>query len=140
MPEWMQRATHAGTEAEAAMKKRSGVRKGESWVDRGDIGRAHFGLSRIDYPDDNHGLLLYIKSSLTGNESEFLKKYHADHPDFPNQSTAEQLYSETQFEAYRALGEHIARDLFREDLVGNWRNTTPVREWFCRLASRLLDA
>jgi hypothetical protein len=40
MPEWMKRATHAGTEAEAAMKKRGGVRKGlrirhpnlKSWV------------------------------------------------------------------------------------------------------------
>ena len=40
MPEWKQRATHAGTKAEAAMKKRGGVRKGvrirhpklKSWV------------------------------------------------------------------------------------------------------------
>jgi hypothetical protein len=108
-------------------------------IDRSDVGRAHFGLCRIDYPDENHGLLLYIKSSLTGNESEFLKKYHADNPDFPHQSTAEQLYSETQFEAYRALGEHIACDLFREDLVGKWENRETVRDWFERLASQLLS-
>jgi hypothetical protein len=107
-------------------------------IDRDGYGRAHFGLSRIDYPDGNHGLLLYIKSSLTGNESEFLKKYQAEHPDFPHQSTAQQLFSETQFEAYRSLGEHIARDLFRSDLVGEWQTTMPVRQWFESLAKHLL--
>jgi hypothetical protein len=103
-------------------------------------GRAHFGLSRIDYPDDdNHGLLLYIKSSLTGNESEFLKKYRAENPAFPHQSTAQQLFSETQFEAYRALGEHVAQDLFRPDLVGRWQATLSVHEWFRQLSTHLLD-
>lgn len=107
-------------------------------VDRDGLGRAHFGLSRLDYPDGTHGLLLYIKSSLTGNESEFLKKYRTDNPDFPHQSTANQFFSEIQFEAYRALGEHIAEDLFRSDLVDHWENNLPVDEWFKRLASRLL--
>lgn len=73
-------------------------------LERDPNSRAHFALSRIDYPNGKHGLLLYIKSSLTGNEPEFLKKYHADNPDFPHQSTIQQLFSETQFEAYRALG------------------------------------
>lgn len=108
-------------------------------TDSEGLGRSHFGLSRIDYPDGTHGLLLYIKSSLTGNESEFLKKYRAENPDFPHQSTAQQLFSETQFEAYRALGEHIAQDLFRSDLVDNWQSTLSVHEWFKRLAAQLLD-
>lgn len=102
-------------------------------------GRSHFGLSRIEYADGQYGLLLYIKSSLTGNESEFLKKYRAENPAFPHQSTAQQLFSETQFEAYRVLGEHIAQDLFRPDLVGQWGTTLPVREWFRRLSANLLD-
>jgi hypothetical protein len=101
-------------------------------------GRAHFGLSRIEYGDDQYGLLLYIKSSLTGNESEFLKKYRAENPAFPHQSTAQQLFSETQFEAYRALGEHIAQDLFRGDLVEDWDPDLHVREWFTRLSKHLL--
>ena len=50
---------------------------------------------------------------------ELIKRYRATHPDFPHQSTANQLYDETQFEAYRALGEHVANDLFREDLTGH---------------------
>ncbi len=108
-------------------------------TDSEGMGRSHFGLSRIEYPGGEYGLLLYIKSSLTGNESEFLKKYRAENPAFPHQSTAQQLFSETQFEAYRALGEHIAEDLFRPDLVGRWKTNLPVREWFGRLSANLLD-
>jgi hypothetical protein len=108
-------------------------------AEKDGLGRAHFGLSRIDYPDGSHGVLLYVKSSLTGNESEFLRKYRAENPDFPHQSTAQQLFSETQFEAYRALGEHIARDLFRPDLVGAWDSSVSVHEWFKQLAFHLLD-
>ena len=108
-------------------------------VEKDGLGRAHFGLSRIDYPNGEHGLLLYVKSSLTGNESEFLRRYRTENPDFPHQSTAQQLFSETQFEAYRALGEHIAKDLFRHDLVGEWDTDASVREWFERLAFHLLD-
>jgi hypothetical protein len=102
-------------------------------------GRAHFGLSRIEYENGEYGLLLYIKSSLTGNESEFLKKYRAENPAFPHQSTAQQLFSETQFEAYRALGEHIAQDLFRSDLVDPSRPTLTVYEWYRQLSTHLLD-
>ncbi|HJW23503.1 MAG TPA: hypothetical protein VJ576_01285 [Rhodocyclaceae bacterium] len=101
--------------------------------------RAHFGLSQIDYPDGDKGLLFYIKSSMTGNEPEFIRKYRDDYPDFPHQSTLQQLFSETQFEAYRALGEHIANDLFRKDLVGgDWNNDHRTRTWFERLAKQLL--
>lgn len=105
--------------------------------DRDGHGRAHFGMARIEYPGGSIGLLLYIKSSLTGNESEFLRKFRADNPDFPHDSTSRQLFSEAQFEAYRALGEHIADDLFRPDLVGAWKVGTSVTEWFKRLAGKL---
>jgi hypothetical protein len=33
--------------------------------------------------------------------------YRAKDPVFPHHSTADQLYSDERFEAYRALGEHI---------------------------------
>lgn len=108
-------------------------------------GPAHFVLAKIEYPphtpgpDQKIGLLLYIKSSLTGNEPEFLKKYHAENPDFPHQSTANQLYSETQFEAYRALGKHVADDLFREILVGTWNTNRKVSDWFESLERHLLE-
>ena len=102
-------------------------------------GMAHFSMARIDYPGENqHGFLLYIKSSLTGNESEFLKLFRAEHPDFPHQSTTQQLFSEMQFEAYRALGEHIGQDLFRRDLIQIWDPSSDASVWFKRLSEHLL--
>src|SRR5215213_944434 len=108
-------------------------------TDSQGLGRSHFGLFRIEYPDGQYGLLLYIKSSLTGNESEFLKKYRGENPTFPHQSTGQQLFSETQFEAYRTLGEHIAQDLFRSDLVDSSQGTLTVRKWFRQLSTHLFD-
>lgn len=99
---------------------------------------AHFALFPIQYAKNAHGFLLYIKASLTGNESEFLSAFKAEHPDFPHQSTADQFFDEMQFEAYRALGEHIADDLFRDELVGEWQTETKVNTWFQELALQML--
>jgi hypothetical protein len=83
---------------------------------------------------------------MTGNESEFLQKYRAEHPAFPHESTSDQLFDEAQFEAYRALGEHVGEDLFRSDLVdpiGPEGKPLPdkptVRQWFQGLANSLLE-
>jgi hypothetical protein len=54
-------------------------------------------------------VLIYIKASLSGDESDYVTAYKAAYPRFPHETTADQLFSEEQFEAYRALGEHIAR-------------------------------
>jgi hypothetical protein len=114
-------------------------------IESGDS-RSHFLLCKIDYGQGQQGYLLYIKSSMTGNESEFLQKYRAEHPTFPHESTADQLFDEAQFEAYRALGEHVGEDLFRRDLVdpiqpgGQPLPEKPtVREWFQGLANSLLE-
>jgi len=56
---------------------------------------------------DRDGLLVYLKTSLTGDEPGDVRAYKATHPDFPQQSTAEQWFDESQFESYRALGEHV---------------------------------
>ena len=107
--------------------------------------RSHFMLCRLDYGRGQHGLLLYIKSSMTGNESEFHRKYRAEHPDFPHESTADQLFDEAQFEAYRALGEHVGENLFQPELVDpihpNGEALSPqprVRDWFQSMANSLL--
>ena len=114
-------------------------------VESGDS-RSHFLLCKIDYGQGQRGFLLYIKSSMTGNESEFLRKYRADHPTFPHESTGDQLFDESQFEAYRALGEHVGEDLFRSDLVDPIRpgeeslpDQPTVRQWFQGLANSLLE-
>jgi hypothetical protein len=73
----------------------------------------HVALGLIDYPPGRagvreHGLLVYIKSSLSGDENDYVMSYKATHPSFPHETTMDQLFTEEQFEAYRALGEHIA--------------------------------
>ena len=59
-------------------------------------------------------LLLYLKASLTGDESADVDEYRALHPDFPNESTLNQFFDEAQWESYRWLGEHVASPLFAD--------------------------
>ena len=74
---------------------------------------AHGSLGTIRYADGETGYLLYIKSSLTGDEYEYIRKYQSENPDFPHESTATgQFFSEARFEAYRSLGFHIGDELF----------------------------
>jgi hypothetical protein len=65
-------------------------------------------------PADNRARawLVYFKASLTGDEPEDIKQYHATHPDFPQQSTLNQFFTESQFESYRRLGLHIVETAF----------------------------
>jgi hypothetical protein len=58
------------------------------------------------------GLLVYLKPGLSGDEPADLNNYAAEHPDFPNQSTFNQFFTESQFESYRALGHHILMSAF----------------------------
>ena len=80
--------------------------------------RWHCAVGRIHYEDvdaqANPGTLFYIKPSLTGDEPSDVRNYVVDHPTFPHESTADQFFSESQFESYRALGEHIAVNVFRD--------------------------
>ena len=67
----------------------------------------NWAAATVSYGDGEYGRLYYIKSSITGGEQDYVKDYSSRFPDFPHQSTAEQFFNETQFEAYRALGEEI---------------------------------
>jgi hypothetical protein len=55
------------------------------------------------------GWLLYLKSSLTGDEPADVVEYQAQHAEFPHESTGDQFFSESQFESYRRLGLHVLR-------------------------------
>jgi hypothetical protein len=62
-----------------------------------------------DKDDDPYsGVIVYIKSSLVGDEPPDLLTYQLKHKVFPQDSTADQWFQETQFEAYRRLGHHVA--------------------------------
>jgi len=71
---------------------------------------AHFTVGEIRYgsaPSGREcpmGVIVYIKSSMTGDEWPDIRQYAASHEDFPHETTADQFFSEDQFEAYRHLG------------------------------------
>ncbi len=92
-----------------------------STIGRQDSGnsRRHCALGKIHYPQGAEerdtpriGWLLYIKASLTGDEPKDVLQYAAEDGAFPHQSTADQFFSESQFESYRALGRHIGERVF----------------------------
>ena len=75
----------------------------------------NWALGTIQYGEKEFGHLLYIKSSRVGDENEYIREYQSRHSDFPHESTIDQFFDETQFEAYRALGFHIGNKLFSDD-------------------------
>lgn len=121
---------------------------------------AHAILCRVHYPASTPdapirfptatGLLLFIKLSVTGNESELIRRYKTQFPAFPHQSTADQFFNQEQFEAYRQLGAHITEGLFASALMNSHPKVTDpadmaarcqpatVRQWFRQLAESLL--
>jgi hypothetical protein len=72
-------------------------------------GRPHYMTGRIYYDNDraeSAGTLLYVKPALSGDEPIDVVNYAKDHPSFPHESTANQWFTEAQFESYRMLGLH----------------------------------
>ena len=68
------------------------------------LGTIRYGTSRTGEPET--GYLLYVKSSVTGDEAPYVKDYRRANPAFPQETTADQFFNEAQFESYRALGYH----------------------------------
>lgn len=101
--------------------------------------RAHFNLGRICYPGGYTGYLLYIKSSVTGNEPTYVLDYKTKNPTFPHETTADQFFDEAQFEAYRALGYHMAEDLFRGEIIPKEeKKALALETWMNALIQSLL--
>lgn len=95
--------------------------------DKGNLEPAgkHGSTARICYstidPGADDGLLVYIKPALNGDEPADVLAYSRSSPTFPQESTAEQFFSEQQLESYRALGYHstnrVLDDGVREKLA-----------------------
>lgn len=65
----------------------------------------HCVVGRIRYPT-GFGYLVYVKSSLTGDENDYIQDYKRRYDRFPHETTGDQFFTEEQFEVYRALGFH----------------------------------
>jgi hypothetical protein len=92
--------------------------------ERGDPGELlattgpHCAVGRIYYPE-GEGRILYVKSSLTGDESSYVMDYKRRNESFPHETTGDQFFTEEQFEAYRALGFHAMQGFLsdRDDVA-----------------------
>lgn len=118
------------------------------------LSKRHFLVFRIEYPNDDQtrrstltawagpdspleersGFLVYIKPTLTGDESPELLKFRVNHNHFPHDPTLDQFFESARFLAYRQLGEHIGDDvcdqLFKSQVVGEKSGTTWLAdEW-----------
>ena len=87
--------------------------------------------SAVDGPGVEDGTLIYIKTSLTGNEPQDVLNYAAENPAFPHHPTRDQWFDESQFESYRSLGCHVVEEIFqfRGDLASIGEFTDAVRSY-----------
>ena len=104
----------------------------------------HCAAGLIHYPDGKDGVLLYVKSSVTGDEADYVLNYKQRNPSFPHESTGDQFFTEEQFECYRALGFHAIEGVIGAHGTGGgqefvWNPNGPwgqsatandVRAWF----------
>jgi hypothetical protein len=95
--------------------------------------RRHCVVGRIRYPERNseQGWLLYIKTSITGDEPADVEEYRRTQVEFPQQSTVDQFFSESQFESYRRLGLHEVRTV-----LDHFDRALSLDDSFARLLSR----
>jgi hypothetical protein len=73
---------------------------------------AHYAVGAIHYvPGDpaGDGLLIYLKSALVASDAADPLGYAATNSEFPHDTTANQLFDESHFENYRAMGEATGR-------------------------------
>jgi Patatin-like phospholipase len=73
------------------------------------IGRICYSV--LDGPNAPDGILIYIKPACYGNEPRDIFEYFKRSATFPHESTADQFFSESQFESYRMLGAHTMEKL-----------------------------
>jgi hypothetical protein len=90
-----------------------------------------------DAPKDHvveNGYILYVKPGYHGTESAGVVAYAKAHDKFPHETTADQFFSESQFESYRTLGFEIMDSIFH---IGTKNGSKPGAEKICDLIRTL---
>jgi hypothetical protein len=101
----------------------------------------YFALGTIHYinePDLNvrSGKLLYIKPGVRGDEEAAdVIAYQRAHPEFPQQSTGDQWFDESQLEAYRRLGYLMTNRIIESVTPGNGASPANLEALFQLLAA-----
>lgn len=74
-------------------------------------GRLAYAVATIKYPEGWEGKLIYLKPSILEQLPMDVNAYAIANQAFPHESTADQWYSESQFESYRRLGQFLTEAL-----------------------------
>jgi hypothetical protein len=112
----------------------------------GRAAQGHFAVGRITYTREHANALgwpptadlvgdvIWIKPALTATaEPVDIRQYALQNKVFPQQTTGDQWYDEAQFESYRRLGEHTARQLFAEVTIPDEFTANAARGVFDQL-------
>lgn len=99
--------------------------------------KQHFTVFDVVYPREGSGepqtgVLIYVKSTLTGDEGHEITSELAASKEFPHDVTADLFFSPQRFHSYRALGEHLGLSILKDEeiagqlgLIGQ-RNPNPT--------------
>ncbi len=82
--------------------------------DASGVSAKAYSVGSITYENGRQGLLLYIKTAFIKDLPADVVAYKRAHSKFPDESTADQFFDESQFEAYRELGYQIGKDIFKK--------------------------
>jgi hypothetical protein len=85
------------------------------------VGRIRY--SAVDGSTAPDGIIVYIKPVCYGDEPRDIYEYFKRSRTFPHESTADQFFSESQFESYRMLGAYTMAKLCA-DCAGDYRSFT----------------
>jgi len=102
------------------------------------LGRIRYSIVDQGAPD---GWLVYIKPAVYGNESSDVLNYSRTCPAFPHESTADQFFTESQFESYRQLGSSVIdRIIPGSETVSAGASGPEAMGWFGRRVAAYLKA
>jgi hypothetical protein len=73
-----------------------------------------YSIGTIEYPGKTLGKLIVLKSSIIKHLPIDTIVYAAQHNLYPNEPTANQFFTEEQFEAYRESGYHITKRMLND--------------------------
>jgi hypothetical protein len=87
-----------------------------------DLTRRAWAVARVRYPEADglpakDGILLYVKATVFAGVPVDVLAYKAAHPEFPHESTFDQLFDERKFEAYRGLGHAAVLSLLADEVA-----------------------
>jgi choline dehydrogenase-like flavoprotein len=94
-----------------------------AWINKAEIGLladikregpGYASLARATYSDGTTSWILMLKPTLAAGLTQDILNYGTTNKSFPQDPTFDQVFDDIQWESYRALGQQIAENVFRQ--------------------------